>query len=128
MQVEIRKIEKHEDARGWLAEVLRSDKVDEAIRQIHFSTSKPNTMRGNHYHKRKVEWFCVVKGIAKLLLEDIRTKEKKELTLSEENLVSVAIYPYVLHTLKNIGKSNMHLIVIVNEVFNSEDPDTYSGA
>ncbi len=107
MRVDIRKIEKHEDARGWLIEVLRGDAIDEEIKHIHFSISKPNAIRGKHYHKRKVEWFCVVKGVAKLMLEDVNTKETKELTLSEENPVSVEIHPYVAHTFQNIGKSEV---------------------
>ena len=125
MRINVRKIEKHEDARGWLIEVLRGDAIGEEIKHIHFSTSKPNTVRGKHYHKRKVEWFCVVKGVARLMLEDINTKETKELTLSEENLVSVEIHPYISHTFQNIGKSEVHLISIVNEVFDPKNPDTY---
>jgi UDP-2-acetamido-2,6-beta-L-arabino-hexul-4-ose reductase len=125
MQINVRKIEKHEDARGWLIEVLRGDAINEEIKHIHFSISKPNAIRGKHYHKRKVEWFCVVKGVAKLMLEDVNTKEKKELILSEENPVSVEIHPYVAHTLQNIGSSEMHLLAIVNEVFDPKDTDTY---
>jgi dTDP-4-dehydrorhamnose 3,5-epimerase-like enzyme len=60
-----------------------------------------------------------------LTLEDINTKETKELILSEENMVSVEIYPYTKHTLQNIGKSEMFLIAIVSEVFDPKDPDTY---
>jgi UDP-2-acetamido-2,6-beta-L-arabino-hexul-4-ose reductase len=126
MRVDIRKIEKREDARGWLIEVLRGDVIGEEIKHIHFSISKPNAVRGKHYHKRKIEWFCVVKGIAKLILEDLNTKESKELILSEENLLSVEIHPYIVHTLQNIGNGDMCLIAIVNEVFNPKDPDTYA--
>jgi UDP-2-acetamido-2,6-beta-L-arabino-hexul-4-ose reductase len=126
MRVDIRKIEKREDARGWLIEVLRGDVIGEEIKHIHFSISKPNAVRGKHYHKRKIEWFCVVKGIAKLILEDLNTKESKELILSEENLLLVEIHPYIVHTLQNIGNSDMCLIAIVNEVFNPKDPDTYA--
>ena len=125
MQINVKKIEKKEDPRGWLIEVLRGDEITEEIKHIHFSTSKPNAVRGKHFHKRKVEWFCVVKGTAKLMLEDINTKEKKELILSEENLLSVEIHPYIAHTLQNIGSSEMHLISIVNEVFDPKNTDTY---
>jgi|WetSurMetagenome_2_1015567.scaffolds.fasta_scaffold05996_4 UDP-2-acetamido-2,6-beta-L-arabino-hexul-4-ose reductase len=125
MRINIRKIEKHEDSRGWLIEVLRADTTNEDIKHIHFSTSKPNAVRGKHYHKRKFEWFCVVKGVAKLILEDINTKERQELILSEENPLSVEIHPYVVHTIQNIGSSDMYLLSIVNEVFDLKDADTY---
>ncbi len=125
MQINVRAIMKHEDERGYLIEVLRSDFIKEEIKHIHFSTSKPNAFRGKHYHKRKVEWFCVIKGVAKLTLEDINTKETKELILSDENPSSVEIQPYIAHTLQNIGNDDMYLLSIVNEVFNPKDTDTY---
>lgn len=125
MKVEIKKLEKHEDKRGWLVEVLRSDKIHEDINHIYFSVSNPDAVRGNHYHTRKIEWLCVIKGMASLLLKDNDSKERKELVLSGENPIIVKIFPNVTHAIKNVGSDNMHLIAIVNEVFDPKDPDTY---
>ena len=125
MKAELKSIEKHTDERGWLVEILRDDEIQEAIKQIYFSTSKPGAIRGNHYHKRKVEWFSVVKGKAKLVLEDNESKERKELILSEDNPAIVKITPHITHAIQNIGDDEMYLIVIVNEVFNPDDADTF---
>ena len=126
MKVEIKKLEKHEDERGWLVEMLRGDQIDQEIKNIYFSISKPGAIRGNHYHKRKTEWFCTVKGKARLILGDNKSREKRELILSGDDPTTIKIPPNVTHLIENIGGDEMHLIVIVNEVFNPDDPDTLS--
>ena len=125
MKAELKNIEKHTDERGWLVEILRDDEIQEAIKQIYFSTSKPNAIRGNHYHKHKVEWFSVVKGKAKLVLEDNESKEREELMLSDDTPAIVKIPPNISHAIQNIGDDEMYLIVIVNEVFNPDKADTF---
>jgi len=46
MNVEIRSLEKHEDERGLLLEILKGDEINESIQQIYFSTSEPGAVRG----------------------------------------------------------------------------------
>jgi len=123
--MKIEEAEKHEDKRGWLVEILRRDKIQEDIKQIYFSITVPGAVRGNHYHKRKVEWFCVLKGVARLLMEDNNTKERKELILYGDCPKVVKIPPNVTHAIENIGDEDMYLMVIANEVFDPRDPDTY---
>lgn len=125
MKSELKPIEKHTDERGWLIEILRDDEIKEEIKQVYFSTSKPGVIRGNHYHKRKVEWFSVVTGKAKLVLEDNESKEREELILSDDKPGIVKITPNISHAIQNIGEDKMYLIVIVNEVFNPDDADTF---
>lgn len=125
MNSELKNIEKHTDERGWLVEILRDDEIQEAIKQIYFSTSKLGAIRGNHYHKRKVEWFSVVKGKAKLVLEDNESKEKAEVILSDDKPAIVKVPPNISHAIQNISDDEMYLIVIVNEVFNPDDTDTF---
>jgi len=125
MMPKIKKLEKHIDERGWLLEILRDDEIEEEIKQVYYSTSKPGIIRGNHFHKRKVEWFSVVKGKAKLILEDNESKKREELVLSDDEPTIVKITPNVSHAIQNIGYDEMHLIVIVNEVFDPHATDTF---
>ena len=125
MKWNLKNLEKHTDERGWLVEILRDDEIKEEIKQVYFSTSKPGVIRGNHYHKHKVEWFSVVKGKAKLVLENNESKEREKLILSEDTPAIVKIPPNVSHAIQNIGDDEMYLIVIVNEVFNPDDADTF---
>jgi UDP-2-acetamido-2,6-beta-L-arabino-hexul-4-ose reductase len=125
MNSELETLEKHTDERGLLLEILRDDEIKEEIKQVYFSTSKPNVIRGNHYHKRKIEWFSVVKGTAKLVLEDNESKEREELIISDDKPAIIKILPNISHAIQNIGDDEMYLIVIANEVFNPDDPDTF---
>ncbi|HIL26002.1 MAG TPA: hypothetical protein EYG21_01190, partial [Nitrospinaceae bacterium] len=109
------------DERGWLIEVLggKSLEVPHEFGQIHVSVAYPGKTRGNHYHTRKLEWFCVPQGKGLLLLKDLETGEEKELLMGEDALKTVKITPGIIHAIKNIGNTNMVLIVYANESFNS---------
>jgi UDP-2-acetamido-2,6-beta-L-arabino-hexul-4-ose reductase len=88
------------DERGWLTEVMKSTST-QPIEQIHFSVSKPGAVRGNHYHKQRVERLLLTSGTGKLVLEDNETKERSEATLSGESPVLVEIPPNVSHKIEN---------------------------
>ena len=115
------------DERGWLIEVLGGKSLDapHEFGQIHVSTAYPGKVRGNHYHTRKLEWFCVPKGKGLLRLKDLETGEEKEVLMGENSLHTVHITPGVIHAIKNIGETDMVLIVYANEPFDPNDPDTF---
>ncbi len=125
MELEFKELEQHIDERGWLVEILKSGEGEEEIRQVYFSTSKCGAIRGNHYHKRKVEWFSVVKGKARLVVEDTKSKARKTLVLSGDSPAIVKIPPNISHAIHNIGDDEMYLVIIVNEVFDPNDTDTF---
>lgn len=125
MQLEITQLSKISDKRGWLIEII-NDKTDQRTKNIHYSYSKPGAIRGNHYHEHKTEWLCVTYGTGRIVLEDNGTKERKELEVSGNSPVLVKIPPKITHAIENCDASlSMHLMVIMNEEYNSTDPDTY---
>lgn len=125
MNIKINKIELKSDERGWFAEILKSFQVDKKeFGQIGLATSKPGAIRGNHYHTRKTEWFCVILGKAKLVLEDAKTGERKEIILDENDLQVIEIGPNIYHALQNIGSDIMYLLHYVDEPFDPNNPDT----
>lgn len=123
LHLEVKELSVFSDNRGWLAELLKSDL--EKIEQVHFSVSKPGVARGNHFHKKRLEWMFVSSGIAKLNLEDRQTKEKKELSLSGDHPVLVKIYPGITHTILNTGETPMHLFILTSEKHSTPDTDTF---
>jgi len=125
MEVNVKNLEKKEDERGWLIEVLRADEIGEEIKQIYFTTIKPGKVRGNHYHKKKVDWLCVVKGKAKISVLNPANGEKKEILVNGKKPKIIKLKPGIAHAVKNIGSEDVHLIGIVNETFDPKDPDTY---
>lgn len=124
MKYEIKELSMFSDKRGWLIEILNGV-FPQKIEQIHFSCSKSGAVRGNHYHKHRVEWLCVTSGTGRIVLEDNFTKERKELTVSGDSPVLITIPLNVTHAIENISDTPMHLLVIADEKRGSTDSDTY---
>lgn len=126
MKINIRKIDVKKDERGWLIEAIKSNDVGEMpFGLIHVTKAKPGYTRGGHFHKRKKEWFCVIKGEGELFLKDLKSGEEKSFILGENDMSLIGIPPNIFHSIKNIGKEDMYLIAYVNEDFDPKDPDTY---
>ena len=125
MKLNIKKLTVHKDDRGWLAEIFRPEDVGKTFGQVLVTTAKPGQTKGNHYHKRKREWYCVVKGRGFLIVVDRKTGKKTELEMGDNNMVAVEIPKGSLHAINNIGRSEMILIAYTNESFDPADPDTY---
>lgn len=116
------KLEIKEDARGKLVEIFKIP----GMGQVFYSTSKPGITRGNHYHVRKVEKFCVIEGKAKIGLRNRETNELKEYCVfgNEPQIVEMTVN--WTHNIKNIGDTEMKLLIWTNEIFDPKDPDTFA--
>ncbi|MGE5455583.1 MAG: NAD-dependent epimerase/dehydratase family protein [Ignavibacteriales bacterium] len=112
---------KNVDDRGSFTEINRTLNCG----QFSVSISKPNVIRGNHYHNTKVERFIVIKGIAKIKFEHVVTGEKVEFVVDENNIEIVTIPVGYTHNIENIGDGEMILLIWCNELFDPENPDTF---
>jgi dTDP-4-dehydrorhamnose 3,5-epimerase-like enzyme len=122
----LKKLEKKVDERGFVVEVLRSEQVNAEFGQIFISTVLPGKIKGNHYHKRKKEWYCPVRGKVKVHLLDVKSGEKKEVILDANQPSILQINPGVSHAITNEGKEEAWIIAYISESFNPEDPDTFT--
>jgi len=109
------------DDRGSLFEVVKEDKGS----QIFFSTTKPGIVRGNHYHTRKQEKFCVVKGEAIIRLRRIGTDKIIEYKVSGDKPVVVEMPIFYTHNIENVGAGELCTLFWTNELFNPNDSDTF---
>ena len=125
--VEVKRLEVKRDERGWLVEILRSEELRRGDRfgQFLITTAHPGYIKGNHYHTRKYEWYCVLKGKARLVLVHNLSGEREEILLNEQQLNTVRIPPRVSHAIENVGSEMMYLLVYTDESYNEEDPDTF---
>ena len=115
------KLTKHTDDRGSFTEIIRTNTSG----QFSYSTTKPGITRGNHYHTRKIERFCVISGKAKIELRRIGTDEVIEYIVdgSEPSFVDMPIWH--THNISNIGEGDLYTLFWINEPYNEDDPDTY---
>lgn len=112
---------KHEDNRGWLSELIKSDYMG----QMFVSKTKPGITRGNHYHHTKVEKFIVISGEAMIRFRHIEKSEVIEYRVEGNEARVVDIPPGYTHSIENIGTDEMITLFWVNEQFNAQKPDTY---
>lgn len=121
----------HADERGSLMEILRSDdEVFEKFGQCYISLNYPGVIRAWHWHERQTDYFCVVKGMAKVVLYDDRPDSPtrgvlQEFFLGERNNVLLRIPAGVLHGYKTIGVEPSLLLNFPTEVYRREAPDEY---
>lgn len=126
MRIKKKKLAVRKDMRGSFFEVLRPEDVgNPTFGQVYITTAKIGETKGKHYHTRKTEWFCVVKGEGLLSLVDKKTNIKTKIKMGEKNMIFVKIPPNWYHAIKNIGKEEMFLLAYIDESFNPDDPDTF---
>lgn len=127
MGIQEKKLIVKSDHRGWLAEIIRPEDVrNPEFGHLLITTAKPGQVKGNHYHKRKTEWYCVIKGNGVLTIINNKSKEKKEIVVGEDNLSLIEIPPNHTHLIKNSGNEDLYLLTYTNEPFNELDTDTYT--
>lgn len=111
----------HTDARGQLFEILRLAGGG----QIFFSTTKPGVIRGDHFHSRKVEWFCVVRGEAVIRIRRVGDGCVREFRVSGEKPEFISIPALHTHQIENVGSDDLLTMFWCNEIFQPGDPDTF---
>lgn len=112
---------KNIDERGSFTELVRT--FDSG--QFSISFSKPGVIRGNHYHHTKMERFIVVKGKAKISFKSVKDDKYFEFVVDDTNVKIVTIPVGYTHNIENIGNDEMILVMWCNELFNTNNPDTY---
>ncbi|MBI2101450.1 dTDP-4-dehydrorhamnose 3,5-epimerase family protein [Candidatus Woesearchaeota archaeon] len=125
MSLETKSIAVHRDGRGWLAEIFKPEIIGSKFGQVNITTAHPGVCKANHYHRKKNEWYCVIKGKMKLVLKDMKTGKMQEAIFGEDELKLVRIKAGTAHGFKNIGKDMLYLLYYVDTPYNPKNPDTY---
>jgi dTDP-4-dehydrorhamnose 3,5-epimerase-like enzyme len=122
----VRPLNQKSDNRGRVFEVLRREHVpDGGFGQVYVFTGSPGSVKGNHYHTRKTEWFCVISGEGELILFDPKTFARESLKLSGARPTVVTISAGTAHAMRNTGDGEMIVLAYTTEPYNPDDPDTY---
>ncbi len=114
-------LNQHEDERGAFVEIVRLGTGG----QVSFSTTHPSVVRGNHFHKRKIERFAVIKGKALIQLRKYNDEEVLEFHLDGATPSFVDMPVWYSHNIKNVGDETLYTIFWINEPYNAANPDTY---
>ena len=108
LDFKITKFKSYSDSRGKLIVFLKESELQTAKKrfgQIYFVTfNKRGAVRGNHYHKHWREWFGIVEGKVKVIIEDVRTKKRKQIVLSadKDKYKRIETGPYIAHVIVSL--------------------------
>lgn len=115
----------HKDARGWLAEIFRSDEfpADTMPAMGYISVTKPGMTRGPHEHAKQTDCFAFFgPGRFKLYLWDPREKSpsrgrRMTVEVGEANPMIVTVPPGVVHGYKNVSKTDGWVVNLPNRLY-----------
>jgi len=121
----------HSDDRGRLFEILRSDEtVFQKFGQAYITVCGKGWVKGWHYHKIQTDYFCVVRGTARIVLYDKR-KGAKTCGAVEEYVISAAkpqllrIPNGVIHGFESTGDEESWILNMPTETYKREEPDEH---
>jgi len=110
----IKKLNKFNDERGWLAEIFRDDEINFKPAMSYVSMTKPGVIRGPHEHKEQSDFFVFLgPGDFEIHLWDKRenseTKgEYLKIEAGENNPQAIIVPPGVVHGYKCVsGESGL---------------------
>lgn len=63
----------HEDERGSFSEVMRGSMYGSVFPQSNLSISRPDVLRGLHFHRKQADLWLLLEGSAQVGLVDLRT-------------------------------------------------------
>jgi len=110
------------DPRGSLFEAEKNKTGGQAF----ISTTKPGVTRGNHFHLRKIERFCVIQGDARIEIRKLFSKEVHVFDVSGSKPQFIDIPTLHTHNITNTGKDTLLTLFWTSDIFNPNNPDTYS--
>ena len=123
----IKKINKYEDERGWLAEIFRDDEIEYKPLMSYISSTKQGVIRGPHEHKYQSDFFVFIgPGDFELHLWDRREdsetyKEYIKIMVGESNLCSVIVPPGVVHGYKCVSDNNAWCVNMPNKLYKGKN-------
>ena len=112
----------HSDERGDLAELANVD-MSEGL--VFTSITNSGFKRGEHFHTRKFERFCVIDGEAVIRLRKVETDEMVEYNVSGKEIKFIDMPIFYTHNIENTGKTKLRTIFWVSELLDKNDTDTY---
>lgn len=111
----------HMDERGALFEAVKSLNSG----QTFISTTKTGITRGNHYHAKKFERFCVVGGQAEIRIRKVFTDNTSTFLVNGHSPQFIDMPTFHTHNITNTGPHDLITLFWSHEIFNPLEPDTF---
>jgi dTDP-4-dehydrorhamnose 3,5-epimerase len=122
----LRRIElvRHEDERGWFAELARASSLPKPFRQANLSYSRKGVIRGLHFHERgQDDVFVCLAGIVRVVVLDRSSGETFTEDIGDDN--PVAIYVPGIHAHGYEALTDALFTYLVTEEYDPAAPDEH---
>jgi dTDP-4-dehydrorhamnose 3,5-epimerase len=115
---------RHEDDRGWFAELTRASLLPKPIRQANLSRSRRGVIRGLHYHERgQDDLFACVQGMVRVVVLDRESGETFTEDIGDDNPVAVYVPGHHGHGYEAL--TDCLFLYHVTEEYDPADPDEH---
>jgi len=123
--VVIRDLTKHQDNRGWLMELFRSDEIAEEFlpTMLYISQTEPGVSRGPHEHEEQADLFCTFgPSTFRFYLWDARKQSitygsRMVFDAGEQKPQAVIVPAGVVHAYRNIGTIPGWIVNLPNKLY-----------
>jgi dTDP-4-dehydrorhamnose 3,5-epimerase len=113
---------RHEDERGWFAELARSSALPKPIAQANLSRSSKGVIRGLHYHERgQDDLFVCLSGMVRVVVLDRESGETFTEDIGDDNPVALYVTGTCAHGYEAL--SDCLFMYLVTEEYDPEQPD-----
>ena len=115
---------RHEDERGWFAELARASNLPKPIRQANLARSREGTIRALHFHERgQDDLFVCLQGMVRVVILDRESGETFTEDIGDDN--PVAIYVPGRHAHGYEALTDCLFCYLVTEEYDPADPDEH---
>ena len=122
MNVQRFPLQRREDGRGWLVELMRASKLPKPIKQTNVNFSRRGVIRGLHYHERgQDDLFICLQGMARVVVLDRETGEVFTEDIGDDNPVALYIAGTQAHGYEAL--TDCVFLYHVTEEYDAASPD-----
>ena len=116
---------KHEDERGWFAELIRASALPKPIRQANLSRSRRGVIRGLHYHERgQDDLFVCLEGMVRVVVLNRETGEVFTEDIGDDNPVAIYVTGTNAHGYEAL--TDCLFAYLVTDEYDPANPDEHS--
>ena len=115
---------RHEDERGWFAELARVSALPKPVRQANLARSQQGVIRALHYHERgQDDLFLCLSGMVRVVVLDRASGETFTEDIGDDN--PVAIYVPGTHAHGYEALTDCLFAYFVTEEYDAQSPDEH---
>ena len=124
MNVQVFPLTRHEDGRGWFAELGRASALPHPFRQANLAFSRQGVIRGLHFHERgQDDLFLCLQGMVRVVVLDRETGETFTRDIGEDNFEAVYVPGRHAHGYEAL--TDCLFCYHVTEEYDPADPDEH---